>query len=56
MGSDQEYQSLLGSAITRRLLALKARSPITISLGQSPQFDNGSDVVLLRCDGRKVGS
>ena len=29
VGSNQEYQSLLGSAITLRLLALIARSPIT---------------------------
>src|SRR5260370_23770855 len=28
VGSNQEYQSLLGSAITLRLLALIARSPI----------------------------
>jgi hypothetical protein len=48
VSSNQEYQSLLGSAITLRLLALIARSPITISLKQSPQLDNGSDVVLLK--------
>jgi len=29
VGSNQEYQSLLGSAITLRLLALTARSPVT---------------------------
>ena len=56
VGSNQEYQSLLGSAITLRLLALIARSPITISLRQSPQLDNGSDVVLLRSYGRKARS
>ena len=56
VGSNQEYQSLLGSAITLRLLALIARSPITISLRQSPQLDNGSDVVLLRSNGRKARS
>ena len=56
VGSNQEYQSLLGSAITLRLLALITRSPITISLRQSPRFDNGSDVVLLRFNGRKAGS
>jgi len=54
VGSNQEYQSLLGSAITLRLLVLVARSPI--SLRQSPQLDNGSDVVLLRFNGRKAGS
>jgi hypothetical protein len=48
IGSNQEYQSLLGSAITLRLLALIARSQSPISLKQSPQLDNGSDVVLLR--------
>ena len=34
--------------------SLAPHSPI--SLRQSPQLDNGSDVVLLRSNGRKAGS
>jgi hypothetical protein len=47
VGSNQEYQSLPGSAITLRLLALMIPTPVTITLRQSPLLDNGSDVVLL---------
>jgi hypothetical protein len=36
VGSNQEYQSLLGSAITLRLLALIARSPITYQSETKP--------------------
>ena len=57
VGSNQEYQSLLGSAITLRLLALITHSPITDqSETKGPQLDNGSDVVLPRFNGRKAGS
>ncbi len=36
------------------LSSLAPQSPI--SLRQNPQLDNGSDVVLLRSNGRKAGS
>jgi len=36
------------------LSSLAPQSPI--SLRQSPQLDNGSDVVLLKSNGRKAGS
>jgi len=46
-GSNQEYQSLSGSAISLRLLALKVRPRHRSVWDQGHGWDNGSDVVLL---------
>ena len=54
VGNNQEYQSLSGSAITFRLLALISFFSSPISLSQSRQLDNSSDVALLRSSGRKA--
>ena len=46
VGSNQEYRSLLGSAITLRLLALIARSPNT---NQSETTAHNSTMALTWC-------
>ena len=46
VGSNQEYQSLTGSAITLRLLALITRSPIS---DQSETREDSSTMALTWC-------